>query len=925
MLRFRRSAVLTMLAAPGFRAMRRLSTAPLHATLLAVSLIAGCGGSPEGPAVGMSDPSKLRRKPPAPIEDGPLPYLPSHPVAALDEDTGYAAFARDDAGRGMLVFAQGGAWRARPLDARGEPLGPIVEIAKVTGRATHLTVRPAPGGGFLAAWDVAMDANHAMWVAALDDAGRPRAPASAALQVADRVTFADLVCGEGGSYLLHEIGGQGVGGTAKRVVVTPIDPRRGGATGPSTVVAADALGWQMIPTRTGAALARVVAGAPGAKAEAAPAGAPTLGRVEVALIDARGGVGLPVVLTPRPTAQIDVELGVVGDRVVVAWTDAADAEGGVSIATLDAAGKAATKPVRVSPPAADAALVGLWAPARGGAGRALLAWETSREAPDPDGERAFTLVLVDPSGNVGDARATLPFVGLGRPDIVADGDGFAALVLAKIRLAREPDQGDPPIWPAFVRIGPDLASRGSEPLRATPFDATEGIPDLAFGLACSAGGCLAIGGAAGAPAPLASMELPVRESPYRTVLAEAKSAGATVHAAQAATLWNGERVADVAATKLDGGEELTAWVTWFAPGVTEAPPPPKGEKPFAATLGVALASGSPESAITISRRAMSQGGVSLAPIPAKKGSEAVVGWVASDDGVPQVFTTKVDAAGKKLAQKKVTVIDRGKKGAKDGRPTSECSSVDVAYAPQAGEGRPGVVVTWIDTRDGDAEVYAARLNTNLEKVGADRRVTTTKGEATEVRVAVRGAETFLAFIEARELPGNGDVYVTRLRTGNLEPIGEPARVFASAGATHGVRFAEGPGGRLFLTWVDDAARDSRTGVVDASSAAGGLRVVELDGAARPIGAPRRIEGVGPSVLDAAMGCGSGACRGLASVPGAPSRLLGFDEGDITGAREVGTALGGSAPLAPIGLDGAAFVVGDDDGRRGRVRVLRLGR
>lgn len=892
--------------------------------LLAASLLAGCGGGTDAGPVGISDPSKLRRKPP-PKQDGALPMLPSHPVASLDEDTGYAAFARNAAGRGLLVFAQGGSWRARAVDESGQPSGEIATIAPVVGRATHLALR-ATANGYLVAWDVAVDNNHTLLVAALDEGGRARGEAMPAAQLADRLTFLDLVVSDGGAYLLHEVGGQGPGGQAKRIVMTPLDVRRGNAVAANVVVAPEVLGWQVAPAPSGAVVAKVVAAPLGPKSAAPAPGTPGLGRVEVAFIDPRGAVSPPIAVTSGPTAQIDVELAFVsdkggGDKVVVAWTDASDAEGGVAIATVDPKTRSASQAVRVSPPAADAALVGLWAPARG-ADRALLAWELGDVA-RADGERAFTIVTVDATGKVSDTRATLPFVGLGRPDIVADGDGFAALVLAKVRLAGEAAGGDAPIWPAYVRFGSDLASRASEPLRAAEFTATEGIPDLAFGLSCAAGRCFAIGGAAGAPAPLASIELPVRESPYRSVLTSSAPAGATVHAAAATTLWNGDRIADVAATKLDGGQELAAWITWFSPG-SEAPPPPKGEKPFAATLGVALATGSPESAITISKRAISQGGVALAPYPAQgkdKTGGAIIGWVASDDGIPQVFTTKVDAAGKKLAQKKVTVIDRGKKG----KATSECSAVDVAYAGQASEGRPGVVVAWIDTRDGDAEVYAARLNTNLEKVGADRRVTTSKGEATEVRVAVRGPETFVAFIEARDTPGNGDVYVMRLHTGNLEPIGEPTRVFASSGATHGVRFAEGPGGRLFLGWIDDAARDARTGAVDAGGAVGGLRIVELDAQARPIGAPRRVDGLGGSALDAGIGCITGACRGLASVPGAPSRLLGFDQGDATGAREVGIALGSAAPVAPLSSDGSAFVVGDDDGRRGRVRVLRLGK
>ncbi len=908
--------------APTPRRPRLLAAAVVCSAVLASLAAPGCGGAAKGPAVGVSGraPAASKGATPAP-SGGALPMLPSHAVATLDDDGALAAFARGDDGRGVLVFAQGGSWRSRALDAAGAPTGEVVTVAPIQGNATHLALRPA-GDGYLLAWDTALDANHALSVIALDGAGRPRGAAALGAQVADRVAFIDLVVFEGGAFLLHEVAGRGPRASASRVVLTPIDPRRGAAVGAGAVVVDDAPGWNVIATRRGAAVARVVSTSAAPAANAAPG--PDLGRVEVASVDARGVASAPVVVHGRATANIDVELAAVGERVLVAWTDGGDAEGAAMLSAVDLGGAKATPPARLSPPAEDVALVGLWAAPRGTAVSALVAWEPTDPERSPSAPRRFVLTTVAASGAAAATRASLLFAGTGRPDVVADGDGFAAMVLAPATLAGDEASAEAPVWPTFVRLGPDLASRASEPLRAAPFASTEGIPDLAFGLSCSAGSCVAIGGAAGAPAPLAAIELPIRASRYRAAVERAgETAVAAVRTELATTLWTGERVADVAAARLDGGAELAAWVGWYQPGVSPVVAPPRGEKPFAATLAVRpLAAAEGAAPVVISQRAVSAGGVALAPIPGKPGGEVVLGWVASDDGVPQVFATKLDGAGKKLAQKKVTLIDRGKKD----RPTSECASVDVAYAPQASDGRPGLVVAWVDTRDGDAEVYAARLNTNLEKVGADRRITSAKGAASEVRLLVRGAETLVAWIEAREAPDNGDVYVAKLRTGNLEPLGEATRVFASAGATRGVRFVEGGGGRLSLSWIDDAARDPRTGSGGDGTAAAGVRLVELDPAGKPTGTPRRVAALGGSVLQAAFGCASGSCRGLAALPGAPPLLVGVDVDTTTpgaGSREVGTAQGNGVSIAPLGADGKAFVIADDDGRTGRVRALRL--
>lgn len=884
----------------------------------------GCGGGEAGPAVGLSARPRTAADARTPGDAEETGFLPAHDVGALDDDRALASFARRDDGRGVLVFVQGGALRARALDARGAPAGEPAAIAPLPAGATHLALRQT-GDGYLVAWGAPADAGTQIAVLALDADGRARGAVVPVARVAEPAAFVDVVASGAAGFVVHEVLGRGARGTSSRVTVTPVDPARGTTAGPAVVVADGAIGWSVVATPRGAAAARVLAPPPAAPAAPGqtPSLGPSLGRLEVVTIDPRGAAGAPIVVRAEPTANIDVELASLGDHLLVAWTDGAEAAGAVTVASIDGAGKATT-PRRLSPPGADAALVGTWA-AGAAARRALIAWESIDPGRGAEAPRTFTLATVDGTGAASPSAGTLAFVGPGRPDVVADGDGYAALVLAPAAGAAEPDA---PVWPTFVRLGPDLAVRAQDGVRAEPFAATDGVPDLAFGLACAAGGCIAIAGAAGAPAPLVAVELAApagAAAPARTApAADAARPAATPRPAApvvpagpelATVLWSGERLADVAAARLEGGAELVAWVGWHEPGVTTTAPPPKGEKPFAATLAVRTTTGGPEVApVVISQRATSAGGVSLAPVPGAAG-EAVLGWVASEDGIGQVFATRLDAAGKKIAQKKVTVVDRGTKA----RPRSTCSAVDVAFAAQASDGRPGVVIGWIDTRDGDAEVYAARLDARMQKVGADRRITTARGEATEVKVLVRGAETWVAFVEARDGAPTGDVYLTVLRTGNLEPLGEPVRVFDAPGRAHGLRFVEGAGGRVLLSWVDDAP--------SAGGGEPGVRLVEIVGG-KPSGAPRRVAALGGVVLDAGFGCASGACRGVGAGGSGTPRLLAVDAdaaGSAGGARDVGSAHPTRLVIAPIAGDGSGFVIADDDGRAGRVRLLRTPR
>src|SRR5262249_30881827 len=138
-------------------------------------------------------------------------------------------------------------------------------------------------------------------------------------------------------------------------------------------------------------------------------------------------------------------------------------------------------------------------------------------------------------------------------------------------------KGDAPVWPAFVRFGADLTVTASEPLRAQPFLATDGVPYLTRSLSCRAGSCttLAMGAvvpakgpeapptgqaAPAVPAPIALLSLPLRASPWKAAAAREEDE-APPRATSVTALFDGDPLARIAAADLPGGS-LVAWVSY---------------------------------------------------------------------------------------------------------------------------------------------------------------------------------------------------------------------------------------------------------------------------------------------------------------------------------------------------------------------------
>jgi len=930
--------------------------------VLAGSLSAGlalsCAGTqppPAAPEIPRPPPAASSKAPPRP--SGPE-LLPAQVLAQVDDDGASPYFARRADG-GLLLYAARGHWMVRAVAADGSPKGPApLEVASLGSEVSMASLKPV-GDGYLAVWVERIAKGHVVRLLGLDADGKPRGEPAQAAQITDELSWIDVLPNAHGALLLWEVPHD------ERSDIFMVPTRAGKIEGAPALVAHEVIGWEAEATERGAALATVTtdaAAAPAtshARAHKKPARAveetslargAKLGKVFLTEIDEKGKAGAPTPVSAEPTAELDVTLSAVSGKYVVAWTDERNIDACVYLAAIEPGGRVVTAPHRATAPFGEQALVSLvaepYAPDAPRSKRALLAWEDQLRAPREG--RLIHLATVGPDAQLGKERAALVFSASGPPDIEPDGDGFAVVTLAPVQnlpdgVAAQPQQGvkgDAPVWPAFVRFGADLTVTASEPLRAEPFAASDGVPYLTHSLSCRGGACSTLGigavvpakgpEAPAVPAPIALLSLPTRPSPW-TAPALRESDEAPPRAASVTALFDGEHLARVAATELPGDGSLVAWVTFVleAGGNTGKKKAKKEEEAPSALLAVRPIGegGAPGKPIIVSKKAVSEGGVALASAPAREGkkAEAALAWVARERGEPQVFVTTLGPGGEKVAQKGVTVINRRK-----GKSVSEASDVAIAYAGGEGGGGDGWITAWADTRDGNAEIYVARLDRALNKVVADQRVTSAAGDSIEVQLAVRGKEVFLVWSDARANPdeGSGDIYLARLDAATLKKSGPEVRLYASA--THSRTPQITAAGKGFLvSWIEEGADPKGSGDAGADA---GLRVAFLDERGALVGTPALVHGAEGSstVTSAAIGCSAKGCRGvLTSAIGEALTLTAFElaPGAPAGpVKIIGALTGATQDASPVFAGPSAsslFFADDAVGGTGRVRWMQI--
>jgi len=371
----------------------------------------------------------------------------------------------------------------------------------------------------------------------------------------------------------------------------------------------------------------------------------------------------------------------------------------------------------------------------------------------------------------------------------------------------------------------------------------------------------------------------------------------------------GERIADLAAVAVDD-RILLAWVTYFDDGAASArrgrsagrarakapasaEPPNKGASVMVRLLDK---NGDPfAQPYVISTKAVSIGGVAVAP---SSGTRHDVGlaWVGKDNGVGQVFVTRVSPAGEKTQR----MITRSKVG---------CSDVALTAAG------PGWIAAWVETHEDKAEIFAAQIGRDLGKVGVERRIAESRGEASNLRVIARGDEVLAAWSEVRS-EGEGGIFVARLLAADLSVRGDPVVVAPTLRHALGLEAAL-LGEGAAIGWVEE-------GPVGSSARAAFLASVD----SAPRGPSERISAVvaaDPSSI--ALDCDR-VCHVV--VPGAERGelvLYGFSY-DSSRKPEVPVRLAAVAgvsteDVSPVLVKDWLFFAEDNLRGRGRIRKAKL--
>ncbi|HEY4013248.1 MAG TPA: hypothetical protein VGM06_07910 [Polyangiaceae bacterium] len=777
------------------------------------------------------------------------------PFIAWGRDTGMVAWVAtsERTGDGELVVV--------PIGQDGAPLRSPQVVTTVPREATSLVIRPTHEfHGWLIAWTALLDRGESLTIIDLAPDGTARDKPSDVQRTGDHIAWADIVpTPKGALCVWAEETAAGTANLLAGSIGSDGKPR-----GMPVRVARDVSRWGVTPDGDGTALA-LVSGNDSDKN--------TAGRLSWLQLDSEGAAkGVPVLVTPEPSVGSDVEIAAVPDGWVVGWTDWTGEDARVMLASIDAAGH--TKgPFSALHELGGSALVALTAASSGLA----LAWESPRTS--GRSYRVLHLASVPAEGPlVAQPVTSMRIVGSAKADLVAAGEGFALLTVPTgVCMSGDTPLPDCPAVPTFVRYDARLAT-----LQAEPF--LVGDPrvqaSLGWGLHCTGDRCIALAATSESPTPIFAVDLAPRTSPFEPPPAPASPADAP-RAVGITTLVSGPPYAEVAAVRV-AGAALVATMT----SAVDVPNAPPGAHVASIVVRAYDDAGKPlEQPHTLTSRALPVGRVALAARGAgDKVDQVAAAWVVRDEGDPQVHVATLDAHGHRIKEVQVTIA-RGDAG-------------DVSVAPVDG----GWIVGWVDWRDGNGEVYAAKLDRDLARLSPDQRITQSPGDKADVALAGAGGRAWIAWSDPRESPreGIGDVYVATLGARDAKRATDEVRVLATAAHSRSPAITAVGKGAL-VAWIEDAPPG-----VDAPGAALFARVDEA-GRVADTGALQLAEPGRPTAL-ALEGSPAGtrvvvatAAHGVVTLDaaviketGATARAWPLVDLDAPGAFDAAVALAGGA-------------------------------
>jgi hypothetical protein len=793
------------------RFFRRLSAVNARsawaAMALALALGSGCGKKAPLGDVGHAKPPVPSPKVRSPEDIEATFGLPSSLVARAPIHTLGPFWVRDDQ-RGMVVqIASRDTERvvvAVPTGKGFEPLQEPEILATVPAETTALVVRRLgpPTATTLALYTANAGKGTELWSLAISPQGKAGAPPESIVRTLDNILWMDVIpTPQGGLTFWAE---ENAGGTVN-LFAQPTDAS-GKSKRVAVRVARSVSAWGIFSFR---------------------------GKPRVVYVDHRGETFVMHALALDGDGQITGEqtrkipelreggieiavreVGDVADHVSVGWTATVEDEPQVAVATIGADNAIGA----VEFPLADysgSELVGVASTV----GATLLAWKEPSSPLARSGRVNFARYQ---RGKMASPSVSIDFAPGAKPELGSDGTGFAVLGVGRAcgPLARARGGcAALPQSPMFLRIDESLRVTETRPIT---FLGSRERAAVAWGLSCQTE-CAALAAPGESPAGVRTVHLERKATPFDAPLAGTPGGGGLV---RLKTVTTGLRAYDLSTTKV-GATTFVAYLADPMPQDTpEAPTRRKGARrrtrvsPTRVDVqlsGVYLLRldgrdrpvGAP---VELSNRALAVGQIAVAPF----GDDgAVTAWVSRDVGDAQVHLSHVDGRGRRKKEVALTVA----KG----------DAADATLTAVPG----GYLAAWVDYRDGNGEVYATKVDRELERVGKERRLTQAPGDASDLVAMAVGDEVVLAWSDSRESAneGLGDIYVAKVSASDGSLVAGPVRVLASASHSRSPTMAR-CGRGMALSWIEDGL-----GAPDGSQSR--AMVASLDSVLRPTRDPVR--------------------------------------------------------------------------------------
>jgi len=773
-------------------------------------------------------------------------------------------------------------WYARPLSANGETNGEVVLLGDAPRELGLVSVRPLHDDFALLSSHKTSD-GEVVTLSLLSKSGALLSGPTSLGHSGKSVLWVELIPNAQGAHVLWASSGTG------RAEIWSVQVTgKAELSGQARLLAKDVGAWQAVPFGKGFALAVTHVGKGNAH-----------GPIELSLLSGTDA-SAPIVVNAPISADLDLDLAALGERVVLAWSDHRGGENRVFSAAVDKNGKLVAAPAPATPPLGEQAVLRV-IPAAEGSTRGYLAWEELDA--QAASHRSFQVAEFQANGRVSSPRGQFEYWKMdgSMPEIAATPNGVAVLTLAPVCRRDAECTEASAIAPEFIAFDTSFAIHSAEPLWAANANTPS---NLAWNLACPNATCFALTAQSGVPSPVALMRLEHLSDTYRAP-AQRVELPAPPRVIADEALADSEPLSQIALTETGAGL-LLGWITDFdptTPWVKLKKATPDGRfEPLRARVDLqAFANSAPFAALggaeNLSLRAHSLGGIALSSGPAQK--ETLAAWSGLDGGRPQVFLTLVDKAGKKLSQRMLT------------HKNGDLS--DIALAAVGTD----YLVAWVDERSGDPELYATKVNHALNHLTPEQRITQAPGAATDLSLVATKSGAIAVWADARESEqaGAADIYVTALRASDANrAAAEFALLKTRSHSFAPVTRAYGSG--ALVAWLEAASERNEGEPAHVNFAV-------LDEAGHVVGEVQSVNLGSGTPLTIGIDCRERTCHAVISVDeNARGELYAIAFRDGKAQNPVKIRSGNSAPtsVAPVVHENEVYI---SELRQGRARLRRL--